>query len=530
MPPLVEISANKRQRCPGRTVKLLSERTRSDFKPVHRVERTYSYEKRLEVLQFLQNYWLLDDMPRKGGRQRSNNFTIDKPGYRLPTFLEAAKFFKIPVTTIQAWWKQRDLTVTKQTGHRYSPWWPDLEAELYEAFLTRRKRNEAVTTAWFRRESKDRFRRLYPTQEKLFVFSAGWFTRFQQRHQISRRRITKKATKLPKEIIESTSSFLRFIKRVTQSVEEVPKWEPTIYNLTHSPKRRFPPSNIINLDETPIPFEFNSGYTYDTKGSKSVQTKSDRSGWDKRQATLIVYIWADGIQRIKPKLIFHGVNGPTNRIYNQEKHLYSPEVTVEYNPTAYNNEELFLKWLEEEYTPVTTEIGEVLLVMDVAAFHKTPAIKAKIRELKTTLALIPAGMTSLLQPCDTAVNSPLKQWLQEFTDEYVVEWEVKNPGKKWTVSDRRIMTTWTVAKAINCLAEKKELVQRAFIQTGISIRPDGSQNSQIRIKGIANTELDWNGWETTGITIVAESHQELPVTPLEEVGEFGDSEEPDALN
>jgi hypothetical protein len=81
MPPLVEILANKQQKCPGRTVKLLSERTRSDFKPVHQVERTYSYEKRLEVLQFLQNYWLLDDMPRKGGRQRSNNFTIDKPGY-----------------------------------------------------------------------------------------------------------------------------------------------------------------------------------------------------------------------------------------------------------------------------------------------------------------------------------------------------------------------------------------------------------------------------------------------------------------
>lgn len=62
----------------------------------------------------------------------------------------------------------------------------------------------------------------------------------------------------------------------------------------------------MNFDETPIPFEYIAGRTYAQKGSIEVPGKSDRNGWDKRQATLILYIFADGIQRIPPTIILHG--------------------------------------------------------------------------------------------------------------------------------------------------------------------------------------------------------------------------------
>lgn len=39
---------------------------------------------------------------------------------------------------------------------------------------------------------------------------------------------------------------------------------------------------------------------------KTVSVKSDRSSWDKRQATLVLYSFVDGVQRLKPKTIFHG--------------------------------------------------------------------------------------------------------------------------------------------------------------------------------------------------------------------------------
>src|SRR5580692_8253063 len=121
-------------------------------------------------------------------------------------------------------------------------------------------------------------------------------------------------------------------------------------------------------------------------------TKSDRSGWDKRQATLTLYIWVNGIQQLKPKLIFHGTAGPAGRILKKEQHLYSPDVTVEFNKTAYNNEELFSQWIDKEFTPAVADMSDVLLVIDVASFHKTDHIKQCLKELKITLTLIPPGL------------------------------------------------------------------------------------------------------------------------------------------
>jgi hypothetical protein len=59
--------------------------------------------------------------------------------------------------------------------------------------------------------------------------------------------------------------------------------------------------------ETPKPFEYLDGHTYNCKGAKTVSVKALRSGWGKRQATLVLYIFAEGFKRIRPlKLIFHG--------------------------------------------------------------------------------------------------------------------------------------------------------------------------------------------------------------------------------
>jgi len=45
---------------------------------------------------------------------------------------------------------------------------------------------------------------------------------------------------------------------------------------------RFKLSEIANMDQTLIAFEFLFGKTYDFKGSKTVWLKEARSGWDWR--------------------------------------------------------------------------------------------------------------------------------------------------------------------------------------------------------------------------------------------------------
>ena len=222
----------------------------------------------------------------------------------------------------------------------------------------------------------------------------------------------------------------------------------------------------------------------------------------------MLYIFADGIQRIQPKLIFHGKAGPTGDIFRRERHLYSNEITVAFNNTAYNNKDLFETWIDEEYCPILTG-HDNLLVMDVATFHKTPSILKRLRENHVMTAFIPSGCTSLLQPLDTAVNKPFKGWLREATEEYMDKLD-EGVAKKWTVSERRVMTTFVVAAAARKLAEKASLVQKAFIECGISILPDGSQDHLINVKDIPSSDIDFTGWET----------QEAPTIMQEEEDDF----------
>ena len=91
------------------------------------------------------------------------------------------------------------------------------------------------------------------------------------------------------------------------------------------------------------------------RGAKTISRKLDKSGQHKRQATLILYIFADGLpcKDLYPNLIFYGIaTEDRGKIKAQEKHLYKEGVTVYFNITVYNNEILILRWLDEELIPI----------------------------------------------------------------------------------------------------------------------------------------------------------------------------------
>ena len=62
--------------------------------------------------------------------------------------------------------------------------------------------------------------------------------------------------------------------------------------------------NIANMDQTPLPFDFLCGKTYSIGGAKTVWVKGTGSGLDKRQVTVQLCIFADGIARVKPMIVF----------------------------------------------------------------------------------------------------------------------------------------------------------------------------------------------------------------------------------
>lgn len=254
---------------------------------------------------------------------------------------------------------------------------------------------------------------------------------------------------------------------------------------------RFQLSCILNLDEVPIPFEFFDGCTYHLKGEHTVTGSVSNTSWSKRQATLVLYIFADGQPRIKPKLIFHGV--PGGKIWQQEHQLWDPRVTVELSESAYNNEELLVTWLEKELFKELGGRGS-LLVMDSASFHKTKKVRQLLRANQVTLAVVPPGCTGLLQPLDVAVNKPFKALLRYHLEQILnaeVDGEVSGRA---AVSARRIAVTKAVGNAWDELCDqKRQVIVQSFVHTGIAINPTGSEDHFISIKDCPN--VNFTGWE-----------------------------------
>lgn len=272
------------------------------------------------------------------------------------------------------------------------------------------------------------------------------------------------------------------------------------------------------MDETPLPFEFLDGQTYADKGSHTVQVRSTRSGWDKRQATIILCIFSDGSTRVKPLILFKGVEKltrPTDLARRKAEYArYDPRVAVLFNPNAYANETILVNWITDMLVPALPT-GPRLLALDVAKFHKTNAVLDTLRSHDIIPAMIPPGCTGLVQPLNVAVNKPLKDLLQELVEDSLECYERKSgedlreSGKSSAVEERRVLVQHCLASAWETFCtNKRELIISSFRKVGLALPIDGSCDEELSIKGIPPEELivgDWHrgsgeieGWGDPG--------------------------------
>jgi len=414
---------------------------------------------------------------------------------------EVARTIGISRATLRDWEQGAEDILKSQKGSRRvlgagrRTYWPYMEKELVEKFRQARERGIAITRYWFLRHAKQLFREHYPEEVAVipgchrFIyplkFSATWFTAFRSRYRISWRMKTNIAQVSATDKIASLQCYLRFIRRNSQLRESEVLQDVGRYRLGH----------IYNMDQTPLPFEFLRGRTYEFKGKKTVWIRALRSSWSKRQATLMLTACADGVLRVKPLLIFRG--DPTSASYDTEKLQYDRRVRVIFNSKAYSNEEVTLEWIEKDLLPAIMSTGSEqdprLVALDVFAGQKTAAVLRTFRSYNMVTAFIPEGCTGLVQPMDTSINKVLKDRISLLLDEEVE----KNPEiweNDFSISDRRIVITKVVADAWHWLhTDRQLLIQRAFLYTGLSLQPDGSTDSLLRIKDLPNFSIgDWH--------------------------------------
>lgn len=101
-------------------------------------------------------------------------------------------------------------------------------------------------------------------------------------------------------------------------------------------------------------------------------------------------------------VVFHG----QGTVYAKESPKYHPDVVVEFNKTAYMNDNLFLKYIELYLIPALGGQPS-LFALDLCSSHKTLAVLDVLCYTKIKPTLIPADCTGLLQPLDVSVNKLL---------------------------------------------------------------------------------------------------------------------------
>lgn len=114
-------------------------------------------------------------------------------------------------------------------------------------------------------------------------------------------------------------------------------------------------------------------------------------------------------------------------------------------------------------------------------------------------------MTGFLQPLDTHINKSMKTRIFKQLDEMLeANWQPSPDfkGKLTFVARRRMILTHCVARAWEDLHNSdSNLVIKSFIQTGLAVNVDGSEDPLIQLRDIPDIGKDImnDGWKEGGV-------------------------------
>ena len=208
------------------------------------------------------------------------------------------------------------------------------------------------------------------------------------------------------------------------------------------------------------------------------------SGLDKRQCTAQLTIFADGEAYVKPLVIFRGKG---LRISDKEKKQYDSRVVVRFQVNAWCDEQVMKFWIKTMWKrPFRESEGRnKLLVADMHHAQTTSDVYQMLeKDCRTSVALVPPGTTSLIQPLDVAINADFKTVVARLQNQHMHDNLSMYVENKLKVSDRRILITKWVGQAWSEVSAKKDQIKRAFEKCGIAVPIDGTGDKYINIKGL----------------------------------------------
>lgn len=183
-----------------------------------------------------------------------------------------------------------------------------------------------------------------------------------------------------------------------------------------------PAHRIWNLDETGLSTVQTPGPIVAPKGVKQVGgcTSAERG----TLITLIVAINAIG-NHTPPMLIFP-------RVYFKDRMIFgAPPGTIgAATPTAWSNEEMFLRFLDHFIAHVKCSKEErVILLLDNHETHLSIEALDRASDAGIIMVTFPPHCSNKLQPLDLTVYGPLKTFYNQALD----DWHLNNSGKTFNI-------------------------------------------------------------------------------------------------
>ena len=235
--------------------------------------------------------------------------------------------------------------------------------------------------------------------------------------------------------------------------------------------------------ETPMHFELPSNRTLEFSGSRTVAVKS--CGAEKRSFTVVLAVAADGA-KVPPKVIFKGVRTPRDLVVPHP-------LRVSFHKKGWMDEQGIREWIRQSLPRAERS----LLVWDSFRAHLTDSVKDDLKQRNIDVAVIPGGLTPVVQPLDKCLNKPFKDnvrrkylaWMTLGPFEFTPAGKKKAPSRNLVL--RWIKEAWAEIP--------QEMVVKSFKTCGISNALDGTEDDVVyseEIPEVDDEDIEENEFET----------------------------------
>ena len=286
-----------------------------------------------------------------------------------------------------------------------------------------RREAKVVKRWWFNTHMIQLVKKQNPEKAD-FKASDRWFSAFCRRYEVPLCRKTHTAQKAPEQLRNTITKFYSKI-------------------LCKQKRGKYEDCDTANTDQTPLPFILDDGKSYDSTGAKEVWCSNASLGLDKRQCTVHLTIFTDGVSWVRPTIIFRRQG---KRISPNEKRSWDRRVNVMFQPKAWWDENVMKVWVEGErgnifMNPPRANSSGKILVADVYHAQQTDEVKQLLQRKKRLLINVPPGRTSGVQPLDVSVHKPFKNAVRTQFEKHLNNNLTLYTEGKIPASEQRVLLT-----------------------------------------------------------------------------------------